>query len=161
MKKIMSSILAAVLIAVILAGCTPVKSGEQYSAEFPYDPLQYMLFIKKEVSAVANRLSTCAGLAVNVANDHYPADRAAKTTSDGLAVIKQCHESVQIMRPPAEYIEVRESVLMLLTTIESDMSDLIAALEEPSPDKETLTALKNILLGDYASITAAAGTYWI
>jgi len=161
MKKFISFIIAALLVAAALAGCTPPKSGGQYTAEFPYDPLQYTLFLKKEISAVANQLTTCAELAVKVSNGQYPAGRAARTANDGLTVIRQCHESVRVMCPPAEYIDTRESVLMQMTVIESDISDLITELEQSGPDKERLIEIKNILLGDCAALTAFADTYWI
>jgi hypothetical protein len=158
MKRI---IILAIGLMILLAGCTAPQGDGHYSAEFPYDPLQYMTFLKKEIQATENQLNAAMSLTVTVIRGEYPADKAAATLKGSKDIVQAVRASVDVMRPSAEYIDTRARMLRLLRSVESEFDDLIAELEKPTPDFERLAEIKNLLHGDSLAISSLVNAYWV
>jgi len=143
-----------------MAGCTLPKTDGHYSAEFSYDPQQYMIFLAKEIQGVENQINSAMSLTVMVIRDEYPADRATTGVRESLSVVSAARSGVDVMRPPVEYTDTRERVLEILDAIEREFSDLIVELKSQPLDRDRLTELKNLLHGDSVLLAAVVNAYW-
>ena len=101
-------ILMASLI-IIFTGCTPHQIGN-YTAEFSYDPLQYMTFLKKEIQSVENQINTAMSHTVMVGRGDLSAKEAGDAAQSSLSIIKASCSSIDVMRPPDTYVDTRESI---------------------------------------------------
>jgi len=145
----------------LLAGCTVPQDDGHYTAEFPYDPLQYMTFLNKEINVVQNQLNSSVSLTVMVTRGEYPAGQAAESIQESLDVIKAVYTAVDVMRPPVKYVDTRERLLRLLRSVEDDCDRLIQELQKPAPDNRRLIEIKNLLLGHSTAISSLANIYWV
>lgn len=149
------------ILMLVLSGCTAPQNNGHYSAEFSYDPLQYMLFLKKEIQGIENQLNAVMSHAVLVARGDYSANQAATSAKNSLALIKEARGSVDMMRPPAKYVETRETALDIIISIEKNMEDYIKELEKPNLDGDRLLDIKNSLHGNSISLASLATAYWV
>jgi len=158
MKKIL---LLLLILALMLAGCTAPQSNGHYSAEFPYDPLQYMTFLKKEIQGIENQLNAAMSHAVLVSRGDIPADQASASAKNSLSIIKAARTSIDVMRPPAKYVDTRAFALDIIISTEKDMEEFIKELEKPEPSGEQLLEFKNKFHGKSISLASLVNAYWV
>jgi hypothetical protein len=153
----MLTLLVFILILTACTACTAPQNDNHYSAEFPYEPLQYMTFLKKEIQSIENQLNSAMSLAVM---GDYTADQAADTAKNSLSIIESAKDSIKVMRPPTEYADTRVYALDTIAQIENDMDKFIEELENPDKSSERLIEIKNKLQGDSVSLASLVNAYW-
>ena len=149
------------ILILTLTACTAPGNNGHYTAEFPYDPLQYMTFLKKEIQGIENQLTAAMSHAVMVSRGEYPAEEAASNAKNSLDMIKTSRACVDVMRPPGEYIDTRERSLEVIYRIEDAFADFIAELEKPELDKDRLIEIKNSFHGHSISLASLVNAYWV
>ena len=152
MKKILLILLILLALLIVLTSCTALQCG-RYTAEFSYDPHQYMLFIRKQIQGVQNQINTAMSHAVLVDRGDFSANQAAISARNSLEMIRESRGSINVKRPPAKYAATRENVLFTIISIEGSMEDFIKELEVPALDSGRLIEIRNTLHGQSIALT--------
>ena len=158
MKRLL---LLTLILMFMLAGCTVPQSNGHYTAEFPYEPLQYMVFLKKEIQGIENQVTTAMSHAVLVERGDYSAEQAAASAENSLLNIKAARMSIDVMRPPVKYIDTRAFALDIISTIEKDMDEFITELTKANPSGERMLEIKKSLHGNSISLAGLVNAYWV
>ena len=148
------------LTLMIAGGCTRSRSVEPYTAEFPYDPQQYMLFLNKEVQGITNNLTTCVMAVTKLANGDYPKDQTLMNIQNCLALLRETQEMVKSMRPPAIYTDTRNTFLSAIQNTEINCLACAEELQEENTDKAKLLELRERLQGNLMTLTSSVNAYW-
>ena len=146
------------LTLMIACGCTASQNTESYTAEFPYDPQQYMLFLNKEVQGITNHLTTCIMAVTKSVNGDYPPEQALTNIHDCLTLLWEAQEAVKSMRPPTAYTNTRDSLLEAIQDTETNCLACAEKLQEENPD--ALLELAELLQGNFVSLTSSVNAYW-
>lgn len=148
------------LLLTVTSGCTASQNTESYTAEFPYDPQQYMLFLNKEVQGVTNHLTTCIMAISKSADGDYPPKQALTNIQNCLALVWETQEAVNSMRPPATYADTRNAILETIQDTETNCLACLKELQEDNPDVDRLQELAGLLQGDFIALTSSVNAYW-
>lgn len=156
MKRICLLLIILVLTGAA-CGCTAQQNADgRYSAEFAYDPQQYMLFINKELQAPVNQMSSVlAALKKETSTETLEQLLCSAETT-----VSESLQSIRVMRPPAQYTETSERITGYLEEVKGLYGRLLDALETGSfSDEDTLVAAEQ-LQECYFLLTSEANTYW-
>ena len=151
----------AIIIALMLSGCSESKAPEPpkdtYSAEFAQSPMEYMIFIDKEIAPITNALTTEILLSRHVEQGSITKEKALESANSSLNTINECINEVDIMQPPLEYAETRDNVLSAMDQARADMEEYIAVLKD---EKSTsLSSLRSSMQADFILITGEFNVY--
>lgn len=149
-----------VLMMTATSGCTVPQNMEPYTAEFPYDPQQYMLFLNKEVQGITNHLMTCIMAVSKSASEEYSAEHALTNIQNCLAMVWEAQEAVKAMRPPTAYTKTKDTILEAIQEIETHCLVCTEELQEEPLDSKRLLELAEMLQGDLISLTSSVHAYW-
>lgn len=157
----------AVAALALLSGCADEPNYAKveddgtitYSTDDAVDPMNYTLYVNKELTLVSNILSTHIINGNNIIKEDYPASDALTSLKDDLDLVEEAIASVETMHPPEEYVDDREAILTAMVTAQDS---LLRYRDTLSGDNTlTLEDCVNLMEGDYTNITGKMqGAYW-
>ena len=160
MRKLLIALILVVFVF-SLCGCTPEQNADgRYSAEFAYDPQQYMLFVNKELQAPINHISDILSALGKYKMGEVSEDGLRKLVRSAHSTVSDCSQAIYLMRPPEHYKEEAERLIGYLDDLKSIYARLIELLDAESPDKDTIAAMSDSLHESYLLVTSEAKTYW-
>lgn len=159
MKKI--SVILTLLFILTLCGCTaPQNADGRYSAEFAYDPQQYMLFVNKELQAPINQMSDILSAMGKYEKGEVSQDGLHKLARSSYTMLTDCIRAIDFMRPPEEYAADAQRLVERLNELKSLYAELIELSANEDPSTDETTALAERIHESYLLITSEANTYW-
>ena len=159
MKKL--CVLLSLLVLIGLCGCTPQRNSDgQYSAEFSYDPQQYMMFVSKQIQAPVNHLSDMMGAIGKYEQGEVSAQGLYYLARSGYETVSESARAIRYMRPPEAYKETAERLTVYLSAVQEQYASLIELLAEEEPDADAIGTIADQLHESYLLITAEANAYW-
>lgn len=159
MKKI--CLILTILFILALCGCTaPQNADGRYSAEFAYDPQQYMLFVNKELQAPINQMSDILSAMGKYEKGEVSQGGLHKLARSSYTTLTDCIRTIDFMRPPEAYTADAQRLVERLNELKLLYAELIefSANEDTSTDE--IAALAERIHESYLLITSEANTYW-
>lgn len=154
-------VLIALFFATAACSCTaPQNSNGRYSAEFAYDPQQYMLFINKELQTPLNQMSNILAAIGKFEKGELSRDTLCTLARRGQETVDACRQAIFAMHPPERYTENAEQIAGYLEDIEEHYIELMDLLEEETADTEAILSISDRLHEEYLLLTSEANTYW-
>lgn len=167
MKKI-PVIIPALLILGLFTGCheirpeAPVVSDGmvEYNTQDSMTAAEYSAFLSKEVTAVLGVLTTHAASGLNIKNGQYPIPDEIENCKSSITKVKECIDEVSVTRSAKDSEETRDTTLEKMKNALNTLENYQVALEEEDPDLEKISALVDLMKGDFTALSAQAGIYW-
>lgn len=156
--KLVSGLL---FLIILLCGCTPSQNTDgRYSAEFPYDAQQYMMFLNKEIQAPVNHLSAAISALTKYKTGEFTDDGLLELLNSGHTIVSEASQAIYAMRPAKEYADTAKEILDVLETVKYLYSECIREMKKEEPDTGVLEDIKNRMYESYLRLTAEGNTYW-
>ena len=159
MKKI--SLILTILFLLTLCGCTASQNADgKYSAEFPYDPQQYMLFVNKELQAPINQMSDVLSAISKFEKGEVSQDGLHKLVRSTYATLTDSIRTIEFMRPPETYTADAQRVVERLNDLKALYAELIELSSAGNMAAEDASAMAERIHESYLLTTSEANTYW-
>lgn len=131
----------------------------RYDTDDAVDPMNYTLYVNKEITLITNILATHTGNGDNVIKGKYPAADESISVATDLDLVAEAIESVETMHPPTDYEDDREAILIAMLAAQDSLTNYKAALDgEADYD---LRDCVELMEGDYVNLTGKMhATYW-
>ena len=141
----------------LLSGCGAVQ--EQTSADDGYTPdtatdaLNYTTYVDKELGLVMNLLATHLGSSRTALASAALKANEMQSVSESLLLIVDAIDSVDTLRPPDEYEDLRNSILRRLEEAKEAITEYQSALE--TADADAVETAVTRMESAYVALTGA------
>lgn len=161
--------LACILILSSMPGCANQNNENyakvqddgtiEYNTNDAVDPMNYTLYVNKELTAITNILSSHIANGDNVVKGKYLASGEAKTLEENLDMVQEAIDSVDTLRPPTDYEDDREAILTAMLTAQDSLTRYKDALN--GEGSLSIEECVDLMEGDYITLTSKMhATYW-
>jgi len=167
MRKLLFLALVFVSHFALLTGCSATAEPEReltedgivfYDTNDSIDPLNYTLYVNKEISLVLNLLEAHMANGLYVLDGKFPRQDEIDNATESLDLIAEAIASVESHNPPNEYEDDRDAILRRMVNIEDTLKSYKEALE--NNEDEYIESYVDVMSGDFASLKAVFNNPW-
>lgn len=131
----------------------------KYNTDDEVDPMNYTIYVNKEITLMTNILSTHISNGDNVEKGKYLATDELKTVESDLDLVQEAIDSVDTLHPPTDYEDDREAILTAMVTAQDSLERYRDALN--GEGAQTIKECIGLMEGDYATLTGKMqAVYW-
>lgn len=164
MKRILICALAVCVFCACLCGCQGAGNSNStdatYNMPHALDAHQYCLFVNKHINVVSNQLTTQAMLASRYDGSPTATTDLIASAENALQVMSDSRKEVEIMAPPAQYVENRLNTLRLMDNAINNMTSMLEALKQTNVDKSDVNDFAGKLQTDFIALLAEFDVYY-
>lgn len=139
----------------LLSGCStahePVSEDDGYTTDTATDALNYTTYVDKELGLVMNLLTTHLGNSRTASDSTELTDNEIQNVTETLLLISDAMDSVDTLRPPNGYEDLRLSALRRLEEAEEAIMGYQSALE--NSDSTAVEAAVTEMESAYVALT--------
>lgn len=162
-------VLTCTLILSSLPGCANQNSDNyvkvqddgtiEYDTNDAVDPMNYTLYVNKELTVITNILSSHIANGDNVVKGKYLASDEAKTLESNLDMVQESIDSIDTLHPPTDYEDDREAILTAMLTAQDSLTRYKDALN--GEGSLSIEECVDLMEGDYITLTSKMqAAYW-
>lgn len=130
----------------------------EYSTQTSLDPLNYTTYVNKEITLIMNILTTHIAVGDKIAKGSYiVADELTNLEAD-LDMVAEAVASVEVLNPPTDYEDDRESILRKMVNAQSSLQAYYDALD--SDATANLQDYLDLMEVDYVALSGAFNLTW-
>lgn len=150
-------LLCLLSILLLLSGCTSgheqIPMDDGYSTDTATDALNYTTYVDKELGLVMNLLATHLGNSRSALDAADLLANEIQNVSESLLLISEAIDSVDTLRPPDGYKDLRESALRRLEEAEEAIKVYQSALD--TADETAVDVAVTKMESAYVALTGA------
>jgi len=134
MKKVVSIVLAVLLIVLCFAGCKPAEEYVQqptlkYDTEYPATAFEYNLTMNKKIVPMLNILEGHISKAKDVCDGKYPIEYEIKSVEDDLKLVQDLFEETKRVYPPKDCSDRHSDILTQINRVVNSLEVYLDTLK--------------------------------